>query len=71
MREAGRGRNRRRICGLAPLYVLSKIFEGAAAGVLLDHSYAVVDQQNSFVTFASMAFYEKEPGGKIRPKSMT
>ena len=71
LREAGRGRNRRRICGLAPLYVLSKIFAGAAAGVLLDHSYAVVDQQNSFVTFASMAFYEKEPGGKIRPKSMT
>ena len=62
MREAGRGRNRRRICGVAPLYVLSKIFEGAAAGELLDHSYAVVDNQNSFVTFASMAFYEEERG---------
>lgn len=62
MREAGRGRNRRRICGLAPLYVLSKILEGAADGVLLDHSYTLVDNQNSFVTFASMAFYEKETG---------
>ena len=60
MREVGRGRNRRRICGVAPLYVLSKIFEGAAVGELLDHSYAVVDNQNSFVTFASMAFYEEE-----------
>jgi MEMO1 family protein len=58
MREAGRGRNRRRICGLAPLYVLSKIFAGAATGVVLDHSHVVVDHHNSFVTFASMAFYE-------------
>ncbi len=58
LREAGRGRNRRRICGLAPLLVLAKIFEGTTVGVVLDHSYAVVDQQNSFVTFASMAFYE-------------
>lgn len=64
LREAGRGRNRRRICGLAPLLVLSKILEGSATGVVLDHSYAVVDQQNSFVTFASMAFYEKDTGGR-------
>lgn len=60
LREAGRGRNRRRICGLAPLLVLSKILERTAVGVVLDHSYVVVDQQNSFVTFASMAFYERE-----------
>ena len=63
LREAGRGRNRRRICGLAPLLVLSKVLAGTALGVVLDHSYVVVDQQNSFVTFASMAFYEKHSGG--------
>lgn len=62
LKEAGRGRNCRRICGLAPLLVLAKIFEGTAVGVVLDHSYAVVDQQNSFVTFASMAFYESGTG---------
>lgn len=53
-----REQNRRRICGLAPLYMMAKILEGRAEGVLLQHSHAVVDQQGSFVTFASMAFYE-------------
>jgi AmmeMemoRadiSam system protein B len=50
--------NYRRICGVAPLYVLSKILEGRAHGELLKHTYTTVDHQNSFVTFASMAFYE-------------
>jgi MEMO1 family protein len=59
MEGAGRGRNRRRVCGLSSLYVLAKILEGSAEGEVLDHSYAVVDHQNSFVTFASMAFYAK------------
>jgi MEMO1 family protein len=59
MEEAGRGRNRRRVCGISSLYVLAKILEGSAEGEVLDHSYAVVDQQNSFVTFASMAFFAK------------
>jgi MEMO1 family protein len=59
MERVGRGRNRRRVCGMASLYVLAKILEGSAEGELLEHTYAVVDQQNSFVTFASMAFYEK------------
>lgn len=52
-----REQNRRRICGLGPLYVLAKILEGKAQGSLLQHSHAMVDQQGSFVTFASMAFY--------------
>jgi MEMO1 family protein len=55
--------NKRRICGLAPLYVLCKILEGRATGTLLNHSHAVVDQQGSFVTFASMAFYEEKSLG--------
>ena len=62
MQRVGRGRNRRRICGMAPLYVLARILGGSAEGELLEHTYAVVDNQNSFVTFASMAFYGKETG---------
>ncbi len=59
MERVGRGGNRRRVCGMASLYVLAKILEGSTEGELLEHTHAVVDQQNSFVTFASMAFYEK------------
>jgi MEMO1 family protein len=61
MQIIGRGGNRRRICGMAPLYVLARIFEGSAEGELLEHTHAIVDNQNSFVTFASMAFYAKAP----------
>lgn len=52
-----REQNRRRICGLGPLYILAKILEAKARGELLQHDHAIVDQQGSFVTFASMAFY--------------
>ncbi|MCU0588113.1 MAG: AmmeMemoRadiSam system protein B [Syntrophobacteraceae bacterium] len=52
-----RERNRRRICGMGPLYVLAKILEGKARGELLHHGQAAVDGKGSFVTFASMAFY--------------
>jgi MEMO1 family protein len=51
--------NSRKICGVAPLYVLAKVLEGRAEGVTLSHSHAIVDDKGSFVTFASMAFYEK------------
>lgn len=54
-----RDANSRKICGVAPLYVLAKALEGRAEGVTLSHSHAVVDENGSFVTFASMAFYEK------------
>jgi AmmeMemoRadiSam system protein B len=57
MRNIERGHNDRRICGMAPLYVLAKMLDGRAQGVILDHTYATVDKDNSFVTFASMAFY--------------
>ncbi len=50
--------NRRKICGLAPLYIIAKVLEGIASGELADHSYGYVDNQNSFVTFASMVYYK-------------
>lgn len=50
--------NSRKICGVAPLYVLAKALEGNALGTTLCHSHALVDENGSFVTFASMAFHE-------------
>ncbi len=52
-------KNERRVCGMAPLYILAKALEGRAQGKLLHHGHAVVDPQGSFVTFAGMAFYPK------------
>lgn len=51
--------NSRKICGAAPLYTMARALEGHVRGQTLSHSHAVVDQENSFVTFASMAFYEE------------
>ncbi|MGC9194082.1 MAG: AmmeMemoRadiSam system protein B [Syntrophobacteraceae bacterium] len=50
--------NSRKICGVAPLYTMAKALEGRAHGTTLSQSHALVDEQGSFVTFASMAFYE-------------
>jgi MEMO1 family protein len=58
MGRLGREHNQRRICGLPPLYLLAKALEGRARGTVLHHTHTVVDQQQSFVTFASMAFHE-------------
>jgi AmmeMemoRadiSam system protein B len=52
-----RDSNSRKICGVAPLFTMAKTFEGRAGGSTLRQSHAVVDEQGSFVTFASMAFY--------------
>lgn len=60
MVRAARGLNHRRVCGMSSLYILARILDGWAEGEVLDHAYAVVDHQSSFVTFASMAFYAKE-----------
>lgn len=57
-----RERNRRRVCGAAPLYVFSRVLEGRALGRTLKHSYAIVGEDRSFVTFASMAFYDGADG---------
>ena len=54
-------RNRRRICGLPPLYVMLKSLEGTVAGELLHYDYTKVDEEGSFVTYASMAFYKTTP----------
>jgi len=59
MRRIDREHNRRKVCGVAPLYTLARILEGRAVGQTLHHTYATVDSQSSFVTFASMAFFER------------
>ncbi len=56
MKKLGEERNSRRICGMAPLYVLARVLEGRARGRTLHHGHAVVDPHGSFVTFAGMAF---------------
>lgn len=63
MDEIVRNGNSRRICGTAPLYTMARVLEGTARGQVLDHSYSPADNQNSFVTFAGMAFYETKVEG--------
>ncbi len=58
MHRIERERNRRKVCGVGPLYMLAKILEGRASGKMLHHSYATVDSQRSFVSFASMAYFD-------------
>lgn len=60
IRQIDREGNRRKICGVAPLYVLAKALSGLARGRLLDHSHVRVDPYGSFVTFASMIFHGTE-----------
>ncbi len=65
MRRIEREGNRRKVCGVAPLYMLAKILEGRAVGRMLHHTYATVDTQGSFVTFVGMAFFDRAGhGGK-------
>jgi len=54
-----RERNSRRVCGLPPLYTMLKVLEGRVQGELLHYSSAEVDPHHSFVSFASMALYER------------
>ncbi len=61
--QINRDENSRKICGAAPLYTMAKALQGRVHGNTLSHSHAIVDEQGSFVTFASMAFfyhYEKK-----------
>jgi len=55
--QINRDANSRKICGVAPLYTMAKALEGRVHGTTLHQSHAIVDEQGSFVTFASMAFY--------------
>lgn len=56
--QINRDGNSRKICGAAPLYTLAKALEGHALGQTLNYDYSIVDNDDSFVTFAGMAFYE-------------
>lgn len=60
MTEILRDGNARKVCGVPPLYVLSRVLRGKGQGRLLHHAYAVVDHQGSFVTFAALAYYENQ-----------
>jgi len=51
--------NRRRICGLPPLYTMLKTLESTVEGELLRYDHTEVDGEGSFVTFGSMAFYAR------------
>ncbi|MCE5335437.1 MAG: AmmeMemoRadiSam system protein B [Desulfobacteraceae bacterium] len=60
MAAINRDGNSRKICGVAPLYTLARALDGMSRGTTLCHAHAPVDENGSFVTFASMAFFERE-----------
>ena len=51
-----RERDRRKICGLPPIYSMLKILE-AKEGKLLKYDQAFTPETQSVVTFASLAYY--------------
>ena len=53
--------DRRRICGLAPTYMMLQVAD-AACGELLRYDQAVEPDGTSCVSFASLAFYDRQPG---------
>ncbi len=58
IRLVDRAGDRRRICGFPALVALLQILPNDARGRLLAHSYAKMDEEGSFVTFASLVFEE-------------
>jgi len=54
--SVSRERDRRKICGLPPIYSMLKILE-AQEGKLLKYDQAFTPETRSVVTFASLAFY--------------
>ncbi len=50
--------HKRRICGYSPLAILLDILP-SSKGRLLCYNHSIVDEQESIVTYASMAFYKK------------
>lgn len=48
-------RDARRICGFAPLYAMLELLDGQV-GKLLAHDHTFVDDEGSFVSYASMIF---------------
>jgi len=53
--------DRRRICGLAPTYMMLQVAD-PACGELLRYDQAVEPDGTSCVSFASLAFYDRQPG---------
>jgi AmmeMemoRadiSam system protein B len=51
-----REENRRKVCGLSPIYVLLRLLEGVP-GKLLKYSQSMDSNTQSAVTFASLAFF--------------
>jgi AmmeMemoRadiSam system protein B len=51
-----REKDRRKVCGLSPIYVLLRVLEGVS-GKLLKYGQSVDANTQSVVTFASLAFY--------------
>jgi len=51
-----REKDRRKVCGLSPIYVLLRLLE-SVSGKLLKYSQSVDTNTQSVVTFASLAFY--------------
>lgn len=54
-----RERDRRRVCGLAPIYVLLSLLEGGE-GKLLKYSQSLDPATQSVVTFASVAYFRPD-----------
>ncbi|HSR13002.1 MAG TPA: AmmeMemoRadiSam system protein B [Thermodesulfobacteriota bacterium] len=61
-RTVSRDGDRRRICGLAPIYILLRLLEGGR-GKLLKYSQAFDPSSQSVVSFAGMAFHFPSAAG--------
>ena len=65
MKKLIRENDRYKVCGLPALYVMTRVFEmlgkGSIKGKVVSYDKAIVDDHNSFVTFAGMIF-TKEAG---------
>jgi AmmeMemoRadiSam system protein B len=55
-RILAREKDRRRVCGLSPIYILLHLLEGAR-GKLLKYSQSLDSTTQSVVTFGSVAYY--------------
>jgi len=62
-----RERDRRRICGFPAIYTILNLI-GETEGRLLRHSHCTMDDTGSFVTYASLAFYDRDRGTSKDPK---
>jgi len=54
--------DRQKVCGLAPIYTMLQLMGEGATGRLLDYDLSVEEPTQSFVSFASLAFWRADPG---------